>query len=179
MEDITQSDPDKEEEFEFEPDVASCDEASETLYSTPSTIPTPTGSTVATSSSSDIGSTGKCKVASNKKQEGPFPSTPLIYWTATVGEHWYCAILEQKYLSFGMAVSEDGIDVHWSLNPPPSLARKFGLPEGTTEVPKIDGVVRIPAPKPIIEDASLVTRIPDLEFRILRCKFKKRVKLLF
>lgn len=105
--------------------------------------------------------------------------TPILYWTLAQGEYWIVAVAESKFVQFGIEVVGDGVVVHWVATPPPTLAITLDLPSTTTEIQKIEGTTKISAPQPILEDTSLVSKIPHHDFRILKCKFKNKVKVMF
>lgn len=104
---------------------------------------------------------------------------PLLFWTHSSGGYWFVAVAESSFLEFGLEVLEDGVVVHWTATPPQSLTSAFGLPETNTEVTKIEGATKISSPQPIYADSSLVEKIFDAKFRILKCKLKSKVKVLY
>jgi hypothetical protein len=116
---------------------------------------------------------------SKKASKGTADCVPLLYWTISLGDNWVVVVAESKFVKFGVEVVEDGVVVHWNATAPSSLAKALSLPEATTEIQSLEGDCKIKAPRAILEDSSLVSRVAHPDFRILKCKFKNKVKVLY
>lgn len=102
------------------------------------------------------------------------PHTNLLYWTIEGNDHWFFLLKEFEELKVGLKVVEDGVEAHWTLEPPQELPKLLGLSfsDVYSSVTKLSGSHFIQAPKKLVTTASLIVKIVGNGIRCIKVPWR-------
>ena len=110
---------------------------------------------------------------SPRKLEGGCDS-PVVYWSLQRANDWVLMVVENPSVSMGIKVVEDGVEVHWSIDPPDDLHIAIGMSisELYKQVHKKEDIYFIQAPQPLITTTSLIKKVSHSKLRIVVIPWK-------